>query len=263
MLIAGVISFILFYVAPVIYVFVLAFTQTDFISWSFVGFDNFRRVLESSLFQTSLFNTVIFSIMMPAGVLVTSINIVLWTYRCTPGQKDAIKAAVYIPSIVSTVVIVAIVKAIFKPGGLVTALTGSTANILGSRLPVMMIVSGCMIYMVFGAYAILLYAIMDNTDKEVIEAARIDGASNVRIRYQIMLPILWHGIREITTIVMFGAFFVIELFFLLSPPRETYNFMAMIYNSAFMMGDYGYSAAATIYLMIIIAVFYAIKKRFI
>jgi multiple sugar transport system permease protein len=101
-------------------------------------------------------------------------------------------------------------------------------------------------------------------DHSLIEAASVDGATNLQVFWtikgpQIMSTTLY--ILVITTINSFQCFALIQLLTSGGPNHATETIMYYIYYNAFKLQNYGYGSAMGIILAIIIAIFSAIQFR--
>ena len=116
-----------------------------------------------------------------------------------------------------------------------------------------------------GQPIILYIAALGNVDKSLVEAARVDGATefNVfwKIKWSSLLPTTLY-IVVITTINSFQCFALIQLLTSGGPNHSTDTIMYYIYYSAFKLYRYGYGDAMGVVLAIMIAILSAIQFKF-
>ena len=115
-----------------------------------------------------------------------------------------------------------------------------------------------------GQPIILYIAALGNVDKSLVEAARVDGATefNVfwKIKWSSLLPTTLY-IVVITTINSFQCFALIQLLTSGGPNHSTDTIMYYIYYSAFKLYRYGYGDAMGVVLAIMIAILSAIQFK--
>ena len=115
-----------------------------------------------------------------------------------------------------------------------------------------------------GQPIVLYISALNNVDQSLVEAASVDGATNMqtfwRIKWPQIMPTTLY-ILVITTINSFQCFALIQLLTSGGPNNSTQTIMYYIYYEAFKLNRYGYGSAMGIILAIIIAVFSAIQFR--
>ena len=115
-----------------------------------------------------------------------------------------------------------------------------------------------------GQPIVLYVSALSNVDHSLVEAASVDGATNLqtfwRIKWPQIMPTTLY-ILVITTINSFQCFALIQLLTSGGPNHATETIMYYIYYNAFKLQNYGYGSAMGIILAVIIAVFSAIQFR--
>lgn len=121
-----------------------------------------------------------------------------------------------------------------------------------------------------GFYLILFLANMQRIDASIIEAARIDGASEIQIIGRIMLPLLSGVVVNAAILCIAGSLNQFALIFAMTgggPARVTQVLSIYMYESAF-MGSPNYpkanaiALAIVIFSLIMIALTKAVEKRY-
>ena len=115
-----------------------------------------------------------------------------------------------------------------------------------------------------GQPIVLYVSALDNVDKSLVEAAEVDGATQMqafwRIKWPQMMPTTLY-ILVITTINSFQCFALIQLLTSGGPNNSTMTIMYYIYHSAFKLYKYGYGNAMGVILAIIIAILSAVQFK--
>ena len=94
--------------------------------------------------------------------------------------------------------------------------------------------------------------------KELIEAARIDGATQRQLYFRITLPLMKPVIVFVVIMQIIAVFQLWEVVYLLTNGGPNYSTMSMgylIYNTAFVSGKYGLAAAQGVVLTLVILFF--------
>ena len=110
----------------------------------------------------------------------------------------------------------------------------------------------------------LYVSALSNVDQSLVEAASVDGATNLQTFWQIKWPSIMPTtlyILVITTINSFQCFALIQLLTSGGPNNATQTIMYYIYYNAFKLSRYGYGSAMGIFLALIIAVFSAVQFK--
>ena len=115
-----------------------------------------------------------------------------------------------------------------------------------------------------GQPIVLYVSALDNVDKSLVEAAEVDGATQMqafwKIKWPQMMPTTLY-ILVITTINSFQCFALIQLLTLGGPKDSTMTIMYYIYYNAFKLYRYGYGNAMGVILAVIIAILSAVQFK--
>jgi putative aldouronate transport system permease protein len=180
----------------------LAFRDFNFakgwLGGDWAGFKYFRQYFTSPMFFATIRNTFIIagtSIVFgfPAPILMALLFNQIRTYKL----KRFLQTVVYIPYFISTVVMVAIISVLCSPNnGIVShalkaiGFIGQDANLMGDPkifVPLYVITG---IWQACGWNSIIYFAALSTVDSQLYDAAKIDGASRLRIIWHIELATL-------------------------------------------------------------------------
>jgi ABC-type sugar transport system permease subunit len=114
-----------------------------------------------------------------------------------------------------------------------------------------------------GFYAVLLYAGLVDIPEEMLESARLDGASGLRLVRLVVLPLLGPVLLSALIFSINGTLKVFDSIVALTnggPGQSTTPLTLYMFNNAFSYGEYGYATAiatalSMLCLMITLAVF--------
>ena len=256
----AVILFLLIYAVPLVMVFATSLCEYKLTSKSitFIGLQNYIDLFQDPAFHTAFTNTIIWILIHCILHVAMGCLIALLLYKKPRGWKF-IRTAYMVPNIISNAAMGMIFVNIFNPQfGVVNSilkmvgLEELTHNWLMDTTTAFPSVT--MVWFLFAGYTTtLILAQALSVDESVLEAARVDGATNFQIDIFIMLPLLKKIIG--TTMVM-AATYMLQMFDLIyittngGPGKTTTNLPLLLYGVFKSENNYGY--ANTIGVMIII-----------
>lgn len=159
----------------------------------FVGLKYFKMWLESNIFETAFGNTLRISIKCLIFGFPIPILFALMVNRLkAPKFAKAVQTITYIPNFISTVVLVSMMSIFFAPNGFINQIVNlmgidtvvTYSN--GKQFDIIFVISG--IWQAMGFNSIIYVAALSNIDPTMYEAAKIDGASTLKIIWKIDLP---------------------------------------------------------------------------
>lgn len=244
-------TFGIFALYPLVDSFWVSFTRYNPIQGPpvFIGLDNYARLLRDPVFWTSLRNTLIFVVGTIPLTTVGALLVALALNRHLP-MKALFRAAWFMPTIVSMVVVSLVFKNFYSPFGFLNAI----AKLLGfsghpwlqdpnTALGAVMLMD---VWAAVGYYAVIFLAGLQAIPAELYEAAALDGGSGWRKHWHITLPLLKSTtlfILVINTIRSFQVF--IEIFVMTrgGPLNSTLTTVYYLYDRAFNSFELGYASA--------------------
>lgn len=256
-----------FVVIPVGYAVYLSLTDTTLVGFKaqdpqFVGLDNYRYLLGSEDFLASMSRTgqfILFSAIIGQTVLGMAAAVLL--SRKWIRGRGVFGAAILLPMVAPEVVASLTWASVLNPSSdgtlnLVTGLAGVEPTAWLQAHPMLCII---LVNVWRGiAFAMIMFqAAIENIPDDLIEAARVDGASAVAVFRHITLPLirgpifLFLLLTTITTASVFGL-----VYFLTQggPGAETELTAIYIYERAFAYFQIGLGSAASVILLIVILV---------
>ncbi len=266
--------FSVFTVFPILFgVFLSLFkiNVTTFENRTWVGLDNFPKVLGNEDFQVSIWNTARFSFFVV--IIQTSLSLLL---AVAVNQKirgrTFFRAAFFFPSISSSVVISIIFLWFFNKFGLLNyalSLIGingpSWTDDPSAALPAIMSLN---IWTTAGTFMVIYLAALQDIPGQLYEAASIDGANGVQKFFRITVPLLTATTYFVVTLGIIGTFQVFDQAFIISggtggPQKSTLTIVFYIYQQAFReRNGMGLAAAAAVILFVIIFSLTLLQRRF-
>ncbi|HEY1922815.1 MAG TPA: sugar ABC transporter permease [Tepidisphaeraceae bacterium] len=235
-----------------------------------IGLDNYRQLLNDSLFWKSLGNTLYYAAMaLPAGMLV-SLGLALLLNAKIRGQ-NIYRAVIFLPSLVPAIASAMVWLWMYNTEyGLLNYLLAKVhlppVAWLGEKeaMPSLALMSVWGV----GNTVIIYLAGLQDVPRELLEAAEIDGAGPMRRLFSVTLPFLTPVIFFNLIMAIIGTFSVFTVPYIMTqggPNNATYFYSDFNYDQAFKFLHMGYaSAIAWIQLAITLALtgiaFWSAKK---
>lgn len=257
------IFFGVFVLLPMVIGFVTSFfnyTMTDF---TFVGFDNYVRMFKDPIFIKSLINTILIVVGSVPIVVLFSLFVAAQTYEKNIFSRSFYRFVFFLPVVTGSVAVTVVWKWIYDPlSGILNYILKSGGIIeqniswLGDKQWAIWAIMIILLTTSVGQPIILYIAAMGNIDYSLVEASRIDGATENQVFWKIKWPSLLPTtlyIVVITTINSFQIFALIQLLTSGGPNYSTSTLMYYLYEKAFKLSEYGYANTMGVFLAALIA----------
>lgn len=255
---------------PMVEAFIISLTSGVGNNQKWVWFDNYARVLDDVLFKTALFNTVFYLIQVPIMLLLALILASLLnssTLKC----KGLFRTAIFLPCIMATVSYSMIFRTLFAKTGLINTFLMSLGWAdtpvawLESTWTARIVIILAMTWRWTGYNTVFYLAGLQNIDKSVYEAAKIDGANALQQFRKITIPLL-RPIILLTTITSING--TLQLFAETQnitsggPGNATITLSNYIYKLSFVyVPQFGYASAIAFIVLIMVAVLAFIQMK--
>lgn len=261
------IFFAVFTIYPIFEGFRLSLFRSTAVENTFVGLENYVNLFKDPVFIQSMLNTLFLVVVITLGNLLLGLIVSLAIYDKKPGYVSFVRSTFYLPVIVSTVVMAMVWKFLLNPAnGLVnwylTKATGSTVNLLGNKDTVLWVIAFVTIIASVGTSIIMYVASMNGISTEMLEAAKVDGATKLQVCIRIIIPLVKSTTLylSVTTIIsILKLFVIIQLLSDGGPNNASMTMMYYLYRNAFSYNKM-YVASAVGVIMFIIAVLIAIPQ---
>lgn len=232
-------------------------------SYQFVGLQNYQKVSEDIIFRKAMGNNVKFMLTVVLVQTVVSLFLALQIYKTTKWNVF-LRALFFLPTILSSVSVGFIWTFIYDSNlGAVNlmlqniGLGGVAQNWLGDPKIAIFSIAAVQAWAHNGQMAVLFIAGLLSIPKELKEAAILDGASQIRLFFRIIWPLLAPAAALVVSYTTIQSFKAFDLVFTMTgggPNYSTEILSTYIYSSAFLNYTFGKAATASVYFMILIAV---------
>ena len=261
MLAPGIVLFLLFMAAPIIYTLVLSFQQKKVSglglgkgaqSTVFAGFDNYVRSLTDPEFGASVLRVLTYgAILIPLMLGFALLFALLLDSRRTRAGSFS-RTAIFLPYAVLAVISSLLWGFLYLPG---VSPFHFVADKLGIALPsllnpdlIIFAIANIALWGGVGFNMIVMYTSLKAVPQEIYEAAKLDGASEIQTALRIKIPII------APSVVMTALFSMIATLQVFAEPTTlrplanslstSWSPLMLVYRDAFTRNDV-YSAAAT------------------
>jgi multiple sugar transport system permease protein len=245
----------------VVWISVTDYNPLDPDSWhSFVGGENYSRMLGDDLFWQSLLNTSYFALLyLPIAIFGALVAAVLLNQQLR--GRFVYRGIFFMPVVVSWVVGSTMIMWFLDPSsGLLSMISeslgfGRLPQLLQNESTAMPTVAFVAIWKYFGYNTVIYLAGLQAIDTALHEAAKVDGASALRRLWHVTLP----GLRPVTAVVvmlnMIQAMRIFDPMMIMTsggPNNATTSTVLYVYRMAWDNLQFGYGSAITAALSVII-----------
>jgi multiple sugar transport system permease protein len=253
-------GFVLFYLWPAIRGFYLSLTQYNVLTPPrFIGLDNYERLLGDHLFWNALKVTAEYVLINIGTQTVMSVLLAVLMHRLT--KSMFVRGVVLLPFLVANVVVALVWFWMldYQLGIVNTALEWIGVDRLAFfgepelAIPTIALVNT---WRHVGYTALLIFAGLQMIPRSVYEAAAIDGAGEWRIFWRVTLPLLRPVMALVMVLTVIGSFQVFDTVAVTTvggPINATRVIYYYIYDLAFTRFHFGYAAALSSVLFVLLA----------
>lgn len=252
---------LLFIILPLIAVLGVSLT-----SWSlldtprYVGAANYHKLLQDRDFLGSLAVTALFT----AGILVLNIAAALGLANLMNLRLrgiGAFRTVIFSPVVMPIVAWALVWKFLLQPQGPVnTALQGlgvQDANLLFTPSTALGTVVVIEVIKSVGLNAVIFLSALQGVPAEILEAARLDGATRWQVYRRVILPLISPTFFLVFVITLIGALKVFTPIWVLTgggPSNATTTLLVYMYKQGFSFFDFGYASviAAVLFALILL-----------
>lgn len=264
----GYLIYTVFMIVPLGMTMFYSFTNWDGISKKFkmIGFKNFVRLFSDAQFYNALKVTLIITV-----ITVLIYNVLGVFLAVALNRKNRIcaftKSAVFVPTVLSSVVVAFIWSYIMQTdGGVINtllALVGiAPVNFYKTPLDTIVMISVIISWNGLGLFLVIYVATLNTIPPELMEAAEVDGANGFQRFFRITLPLMMPGITINSILSIAGGLKQYDHVKVITgggPGGATQTITLMSVEKAFEYNRRGYSSAIILVLFVLIVIVSAIQ----
>lgn len=235
----------------------------------FLGLANFLELVRDPVILRATWNTLLFNLVVTPTQIVLALALAVLVNR--QGRTiQVFRSLFFMPAVISLVVASIIWKLMYNPdsgliNGLVIALGIPAQTFLTSTTQAMASVMGMVVWKGVGYWMVILLAGLKDIPEGIQEAAIVDGAGPGRRFFSITLPLLSPTLLFVVvadTVINFLLFVPVYVMTQGGPSESTTLLMFEVYRNAFVYTRFGYAAAISSALLLVIAVAVTVQVRF-
>ena len=235
---------------------------------NWIGLDNYRFVFETRAFGLALRNNFLIiavSLLVQLPLAMTLAILLAEKFR----GAVALRMLFFLPYVLAEVATGLIFSFIYDGDyGLLAAIWrfvgAEPPHLLASTQTSMLAILIVIVWKYFGFHMMLFIAALQGQDRNLIEAARIDGASRWQALRYVTLPLLYPTIRLSVFFAVVGSLQLFDLVMPLTrggPADSSQTMVSFLYSHGVMRMRIGYGSAIGVILFAICVTFAATYKR--
>lgn len=228
--------------------------------FSFVGLENFRRLLSDPQAVDSLKNTVLLTV--TTVIFQTVIGLLLaLALNANIKSRNFLRAIFFAPVVLTPLILAYLWQYIYSQGGVlnqVLALIGLEEfqqNWLGNPSIALWSIVGLLIWQYTGFSMVIFLSGLQGIPQELYDAAEVDGAGSLQRLLNVTIPMLAPAITVavvLATIIHLRTFDQVLAMTFGGPGYATETLSTVLYKQAFVQGNYAYSTATALVLTMLV-----------
>ena len=225
------------------------------------GLANFTRLLDDPAVHDALWFTLKYAVVVTAGQVIAGYLLALLYVFFLKKASALIRTLAFFPVILPTVAVGLLFQKLFQvapqPGpvnSLLNAFGLESIDFFGSASSAFWVLIIMDIWRSMGFYAVLLFAGLVDIPDEVLESARLDGASGLRLIRHIVLPLSLPVLMSSLIFSVNGTLKVFDSVVALTnggPGNATTPLTRYMFQSSFTYSEYGYGSAIALLLTVV------------
>lgn len=268
-------SFVLILIFCIIPIFMsgyFSFTEYNIMnSPKFVGLDNYIKMFKDSYVTDAAENTLLYVLMtVPVQTILALAFAAFLAAKIQNKKGEFLRSVMFIPVIASAVTAGTVWRIILNTdGGFLNNILNffhiSSVNWLGSTQTSLLSICIVAVWKNVGYFLVIYYAGIMGIQKDLYEAARVDGATPLQQFTKITLPVLKPITYLVVTLGIIWSFQVFDLAYLMTgggPGHSSVTLVMGIYNAAFKQYKVGYACAMAMFLLVMIIIINVVEDLF-
>lgn len=268
-------SFLLIFILCIIPIFMSGFyslTEYNIMNApKFVGLSNYIKMFKDSYVTDAAKNTLLYVVMtVPVQTVLALMFAAFLAEKVRNAKGEFLRSVMFIPVIASAVTAGTIWRIILNTdGGFLNNILNffhiPSVDWLGSTSTSLLSICIVAVWKNVGYFLVIYYAGIMGIQKELFEAAKVDGATTIQQFTKITLPILKPITYLVVTLGIIWSFQVFDLAYLMTgggPGHSSVTLVMGIYNAAFKQYKMGYACAMAMFLLVIVVIINVVEDLF-
>ncbi|MET7437083.1 carbohydrate ABC transporter permease [Streptomyces sp. NPDC004082] len=262
--------------APMVWSLGYSFTKGNSIDgFTGNGVANFSRLLDDPAVRDALWFTLKYAVVVTIGQVVAGYLLALLYVFFLRRASALIRTLVFFPVVLPTVAVGLLFQKFFQVApqtgpvnSLLNAVGLESVDFFGNAGHAFWVLVVMDIWRSMGFYAVLLFAGLVDIPEEVLESARLDGASGLRLVRRIVLPMSFPVLMSSLIFSINGTLKVFDSVVALTnggPGSGTTPLTLYMFQTSFTYSDYGYGSTValllTVVCLLVSLVVYRVSRR--
>lgn len=258
------IIYLVFTLYPMVYSIGLSFNEMDPISGNltFVGLRHYKRLIDSNFFFDSIKNTIIIWSMSIVPQLTIAFILSLLLHNAWFKGRSIFRNVYYFPNLVTPVTVGLLFQTLFAfPSGAINQILqmfgAASVDFQHNPWLARLVISIAIAWSNFGYNIIYFTAGLHSISKDIYEAADVDGVNAFQKVIYITLPVMRPMVLYVLLTSVIGGlqiFDIAHVIFKDVPQNATTTMVKYMYESAFGRMQFGFGAAVSVGIFIVILV---------
>ncbi|NJI60260.1 sugar ABC transporter permease [Microbacterium oxydans] len=237
------------------------FEGNAIVGFEFVGLDNFVRLVGDSEVHAALLFTLKYAAVVTIGQVLLGYLLSLLYVFALKRASGLVRTLVFFPVVMPTVAVALLFQQLFSiaptegvVNSMLSGLGGVPVDWFGDGASAFIVIAIMDIWRSMGFYGVLLYAGLIDIPEDVLESARLDGASGWKLVRHVVLPLSAPVLISSLIFSVNGTLKVFDSVLALTnggPGTSTSPLTISMFDNAFTYGNYGYGSTIAMLLTII------------
>ena len=250
--------FFVFFLWPTFSSFYYSLTRWTLFDSEFIGLDNFRQFFEEPALTKGLTNTLIYAVTTSGVKVVLGMLLAVLLTSSVLGRAF-MRSVVFFPVLVSTIGVGITFTVLMEPDqGLINEAL-AVVGIAGPRWLVdpryaLLSVAAVDVWKGVGLATVIYIAGIVSVPREYYDAARVDGATPLKVFRYITLPLAWPATVTVIILSLIGGLRSFDLIWAMTRggPGFTSDVIASVIYKQYQAGFYGLSTAGNVVLFVLV-----------
>jgi raffinose/stachyose/melibiose transport system permease protein len=226
--------------------------------FEYVGFDNFTRLVQDPAIREALWFTVKYAVIVTLAQVALGYGYALLYQFSVRRGSSVIRTLLFFPVVLPTVAVALLFQQLFQVApqpGLVNSLLNTVGidsiDWFGNGTTAFLIIVIMDLWRSAGFYAVLLYTGLLDIPEDVIESAKMEGASTLHLIRHIIVPLSLPVLLSSLIFSINGTIKVFDSIVALTnggPGDDTTPLTVLMFRTSFNFGQYGYGATIALLL---------------
>ena len=261
----------IFLLYPAIDTIIRSFQNAD--STEFVGMENYTYLMGNRALRGAIWNNILWIVLVPTVAVAVGLAVAVLADKLKPRWENTSKSMIFLPMAISFVGASTIWGFVYawrpenRPQiGILNAIVSGAG---GTPIPFLQnpamndfALIAIMIWLQAGFAMVLLSAAIKNVPEDTLEAARIDGASEMQVFWRVVVPQIRSTTVVVATTILILVLKVFDIVFVMTNGNFGTEVVASLFiKELFTNFQFGRAAAIVVFLMLVTIPFMILNIR--